>query len=134
MDHVVQSQMPVTPEKAAFLLLKRALPEFAPHATASLSQAPGHVFISTGGESFRLPLNVALLIIGERAVASRFLGLATSGNAASREVQASYRAALGMVEHLIHDRRNSPEIRSALQVMQGSLNCALHFSTVDRAA
>lgn len=134
MDQLVQSQMPVTPEKAAFLLLKRALPEFAPSATASLSQDSGQVFISTGGDTFKLPLNAALLVIGERAISGRILGLATARKAASCDAESCYRAALGIVEKLLRDRRNSPEIRAALQVMQGSLNCALHFSTIDRAA
>lgn len=134
MDQLVQSQMPVTPDKAAFLLLKRALPEFAPYATASLSAVPGYVSVAIGRETFRLALNVALTIIGERRITGRILGLATSGKSTPRDVEACYRAALGMVEHLLHDGRNSLQIRSALQVMQGSLTCALHFSSVDQAA
>lgn len=134
MDQAVQSQMPISPEKATFLLLKRALPEFAPKVTAALSPAPGYVSISAGAETLTIALHVALLIIGERDISDRIVSLATSAKSRPDDIEVCYRASLGMIERLLQDGRNSPEIRSALQVMQGALICALHFSSVDQAA
>lgn len=115
--------MIVKPEDAAFLMLKRVLPDIARGATPARSSYRGHVALEVDGLWLELPIRSAVILVTDlHADRDAFVSAAIrAAKISSRDLKAEFRDALVEIQQRLRRRHPSPQMLASLDVLRGAI-------------